>query len=221
MGQAKKGIADDCDLPCQAAPMQGIFFCPNGPLSQKELFTVCATVPPGPVGHLQMPLANSANTSRHTLSSQTGPLKQLISTNTNTPWVLTASGGQENAHEASSGHPASPGWGRRAEQQLSADRPRPLPVVPAGHRPMVRSPDSKHLQRPHSEPGPGEPLQTTDRVLPSGAPGISRRAPPKYPKSQGQPPQAQNFWQDFCFTSHAPARFAFSLMAQFGLYQWS
>ena len=97
---------DDRDLPCQSAPRQGIFFCPNGLLSQKEPFTVCAAGSPGPVGHLRMPPSNSANTSQHTLSPQAGLLRQLISPSTT--WVLIVSGGQENANKASSGHPHSP-----------------------------------------------------------------------------------------------------------------
>lgn len=74
----------------------------------------------------------SANTSQHTLPSQAGPLRQLISASTTC--VLIASGGQEKANKVSPGHPPHPAWGKRAEQAPSACRPRPLPVGPDAGR---------------------------------------------------------------------------------------
>lgn len=63
-------------------------------------------------------------------------------------------------NEASSGHPPSPEWGRRAEQQPWAHRPRLCHQSCGTWADGTFIIGNEHLRRPHSEPGTGEPLPT-------------------------------------------------------------
>ena len=59
--QAQRGMADNRDLRQQSAPALGT-------PSQKQPFSLCAAVHPGPRRSLQMPFSNPANLSHHTRS---------------------------------------------------------------------------------------------------------------------------------------------------------
>lgn len=98
---------------------QGIFFCPNRPLSQKKPFIFCAAVRPGPMGHLLMSLSDSADISHHTQSPPSSPAQAAnphkFCLGADCLWWPG-----KHKQGLTSGHPPSPRWGSmgRADPHL-------------------------------------------------------------------------------------------------------
>lgn len=96
------------------------------------------------------------------LTTHSLPSRAVQATNlNNTTWGPTTSGGHENADKASSGHPPSPGQGRRAKQQAwaSASCARHGPMSsPGRHRASAVTPLQARHRRAPARNGPSAAL---------------------------------------------------------------
>lgn len=136
LNSLSEGILDNCELPHWSAPKQATSSCPEGPLSQKQPFTFCAAVHPGPRRRLVIPFSNSANISPHTHTLVTNRSIQAANSNKFRldPACLWWSGKRKQGLSSGHAHPALHLAGG-VKGSILGTQAMPLPVVPGTGQP--------------------------------------------------------------------------------------
>lgn len=150
-----------------------------------------------------MPFSKFANISHHTLSCHKQPIQAAIQTNS--AWALTASGRAHPALVPREGRAAAL-WARRPCRCQSCR-------AQANHEFTTWN---RHLWQPLLLFTLETPCEQQVPVLPFGACGISKTAPPKCPKGRGQLSQHGTSPQSLIL--NILVQFEFALMSHFRFY---